>query len=216
MKEILFGGILIGLGSLLTIVGYRIARFLIPLWGFIVGFTMGAAGVSDAMNSSFIGTTLGIVVGLVVGLVFALLAYFFFSLAVVLFGATFGYWIGTGLMSVIGIEGGFLAATIGIATGVVLAIIFIAVNAPKVYLIVLSAFAGASAIVGGILLILNRIELESLSYQAAINQVSLPWFWLLIVGVLAVLSIAYQAVANSGQEIDKWGTPFAEEPKKEV
>lgn len=215
MKEILFGALLIGLGSLLVALGYRIARFLIPLWGFVIGFTMGAAGVSDAMNSSFIGTSLGIVVGLVVGLVFALLAYFFFSLAVVLFGATFGYWIGTGLMSVIGIDGGFLSATIGIATGVVLAILFIAINAPKVYLIILSAFGGASAIVGGILLILNRINLDSLSYQAAVNQVSLPWFWLLIVGVITVASIAYQTVSNSGQQIDQWGTPFAEEPKQQ-
>ncbi|MFO0882180.1 MAG: hypothetical protein U0491_01910 [Candidatus Saccharimonadales bacterium] len=114
MKEVFFALISVLLGVALTFGGYRLARIIIPLWGFFAGFILGASGTSDALNSSFIGTTLGIVVGFFVGLLFALLAYFFFSLAVILFTASLGYWLGTSIVLFFGFNKGFISATIGI------------------------------------------------------------------------------------------------------
>ena len=76
MKELLFALIAGGLGVVLLLFGYRLARILIPLWGFFAGFTIGAAAGADAFGATFVGTTTGIVIGLVVGIVFAVLVAF--------------------------------------------------------------------------------------------------------------------------------------------
>lgn len=216
MKDFIIGVLAIGIGTLLCFAGYVIARITIPLWGFLAGFLIGAAGVSDALNSQFLGTALGIVVGLVMGLVFALLAYFFFSLAVVLLGASLGYWLGTGFITMLGFDKGFLSASVGIGLGVVFAIVAIVINAPKYYLIVTTGFSGAVAVVGGFLVIFNKLEIDSLSYVEAINSTNLPIFWSFIIFGIAVLGIVIQTKNNSQTEIATWGTPFAESKPKEV
>lgn len=216
MKDLILGLFAVGIGVALVFKGYRIARILIPIWGFFIGFLMGASGVSDALNSSFIGTTLGIGVGLVMGLVFGLLAYFFFSLSIILLGATFGYWLGTGFITLIGFNKGFLSAMVGISLGVFLAIISIAINAPKYYLIVVSAFAGATSVFGGILIAINKIQPDSLNYAITGSKINLPVFWGILTLVLAIIGLVYQTRDNKGQQIDQWGTPFADQKPKQV
>ncbi len=131
MKEVIFALLAGGLGVLLLTAGYRFARILIPLWAFFAGFSVGAAVFADATSVGFIATTMGIVTGLIIGFVFALFAYFFYSLAVVLLGATTGYWIGTAFMSWIGFSKGFLSAVVGISLGVVFALATIGLNVAK-------------------------------------------------------------------------------------
>ena len=210
MKDILIGVLAIGIGTLLCFAGYVVARITLPIWGFFVGFLMGASGVSDALNSQFLGTTLGIVVGLVMGLVFGLLAYFFFSLAIVLLGASLGYWLGTGFITMIGFDKGFLSATVGITLGVAFAVLAIIINAPKYYLIIATSLSGAVAIVGGVLIAFNQLQIESLSYVEATNIINLPLFWSVVAIVLGLVGISIQVKNNSGREIETWGTPFAD------
>ena len=210
MKDILIGVLAIGIGTLLCFAGYVVARITLPIWGFFVGFLMGASGVSDALNSQFLGTTLGIVVGLVMGLVFGLLAYFFFSLAIVLLGASLGYWLGTGFITMIGFDKGFLSATVGITLGVVFAVLAIIINAPKYYLIIATSLSGAVAIVGGVLIAFNQLQIESLSYVEATNIINLPLFWSVVAIVLGLVGISIQVKNNSGREIETCGTPFAD------
>lgn len=216
MKDLLIGLLASGIGLALVFGGYRIARILIPIWGFFAGFLMGASGVSDALNSGFLGTTMGIVVGLIIGLVFALLAYFFFSLSIILLGATIGYWLGTGFITALGFDKGFLSAMVGITIGVVLAIVSIVINAPKIYLIAITSFGGALATVGGVLVILNKIQIESFSYVVSNQNISLPVFWGIILATLTIIGVVFQAKNNKDQYIQKWGTPFEPEQPKQV
>lgn len=205
MKEILFL-ILSGLlGVTLLFAGYRLARFLIPLWGFFVGFMLGAAGVSDALNNAFLGTTMGIVVGLAIGLLFALLAYFFYSLAIVLFLATLGYWLGTSIVHLFGINSGFLAAASGIALGALVGIIALFTNAPKYVLIIASSIAGAVTLAGGIMVLLGKIEVETYSYAQASSAVSSSWIWSVIVLVLSIVGIVFQVRTNADYTLEQWG-----------
>lgn len=217
MKEIIFGLLAIGIGTALVFAGYRLARFLIPLYGLIAGFVLGASGVSDALNNSFIGTTMGIFVGLIVGLVFALFSYFFYSLAIVLLGASFGYWVGTSVVLFFGFDKGFLSAVVGITLGAIFAIIAIAANAPKYFLIFVTSIAGAIAAFGGVLVMFNKLELDAFSYNTASAAISTSWFWSLLAVVLAIIGIVYQFKANPDYVLESWGPTLSDgndKPKK--
>jgi Domain of unknown function (DUF4203) len=215
VKELLFALIAVGLGTVLLFAGYRLARIILPLWGLFAGFTLGASAASDAFSNEFIGTTIGIIVGLIVGLVFALFAYFFYSLAVVLLGGTIGYWIGSGFITLLGFNKGFLAAALGIFVGVIFAVVALVMNAPKYFLIGASALGGAVAIIGGIMLLLNKIELSAFNYAAASTVISDSWLWLTVTAVVAVIGAVSQIKSNPDYEFAAWGTMAEpQQPKK--
>lgn len=212
MKDLLFAIFAAGLGAALVFAGYRLARVIIPLWGFFAGFTLGAAGVSDALNNSFLGTTMGVVVGLVVGLVFALLAYFFFSLAIVLFSASLGYWFGTSMVLFLGFNKGFLSAIVGISLGVIVGIIALFSNFPKYYLIITTSIGGAAAVLGGIMVLLNKIQLDAFSYATVSQEVSNSWFWLILAVLVAGVGIVFQVKSNPNYTLEEWGSLSGGEP----
>lgn len=206
--DILFGVIAIGLGALLLFSGYLLARILLPLWGFFAGFTIGAAGAADAFNSAFIGTTMGIVIGLIVGIVFALCAYFFYSLAVVLLGASLGYWVGTGLLSLIGIDKGFLSAFVGIVIGIVFALATISFNGAKYLLIALTSFAGGLAVINGLLLVFGITQRSSLDYISSTQAVENNFFWVVTLVVLVAVGIVTQIKSTKTTTLESWTTPY--------
>ena len=192
--KVLFVGLLaLLLGAAFCFAGYRFFRVLIAIWGFFAGFLLGASGVAVLFGGGFLATVLGWIVGVVVGLIIAAVAYFFFVVAVVILGASVGYWIGIGLMSAIGFSSqGFLTVLVGIIAAVVLAILIIALNLPKVLIMVFTALGGASTILAGILLLIGRISLLSLQYGAVEAIIRNSWFWGLIWLVLAVIGFVVQ------------------------
>lgn len=212
MKDVFFALVSMLLGFALCFGGYRLARIIIPLWGLLAGFMLGASGVSDALNNGFIGTTLGIVVGLVVGLLFALLAYFFFSLAVILFSASLGYWLGTSMILLLGLDKGFLSATVGIIIGIVFGLVALFGNITKYFLIVATALGGAVVLFGGVLLLFNKIQLDAFSYAAASQAVNQSWFLSLLALLLGIIGIVFQVQTNKTYVIEQWGV--IEPPKK--
>jgi len=216
MKELLFGTFIAVIGLVLAFFGYRLARIILPIWGLIAGFTIGASAMADALGKQFIGTTMGIVVGLILGLIFAIFAYFFYSLAVVLLGASVGYWLGTGLLALIGFHGGFLSAVVGITLGAIFAILAIALNVPKYFLVFATALGGAVAVVGGVLLAFNKIPLDSFNYSATTLVVTTSWLWTIVALVILALGIGYQFVSNPDFVLQQWGTleQPATKPKK--
>ena len=216
VKEVIFALFAGLLGLALCFAGYRLARILIPLWGLLAGFTLGAAGVSDALNNSFIGTTMGIVVGVIVGLVFALLAYFFFSLAVILFTASLGYWIGTSLVLFLGFDKGFLSAVVGIVLGAIFGFFALFGNLTKYYLIVSTAIGGAVVVLGGFLLLFNKIELDAFNYAAVSQTVANSWLSLGLALVLAAVGLVFQIKSNPNYTLEEWGTLNAGPAPKKV
>jgi hypothetical protein len=211
VKDLLFALIAGGLGAVLLFAGYRFGRIIIPLWGLFAGFALGASAASDALGGAFIGTTVGIVLGLLVGLVFAAFSYFFYSLAVVLLGASIGYWIGSGFITLLGFHRGFLAAVVGIVVGAVFCIAALVLNAPKYFLISVTSLGGAVAIVGGALLLLNKIQLDAFNYNAATTVISNSAVWLAITAALIVVGILAQIKSNPDYTLEEWGS-FSQQP----
>ncbi|MCK9641491.1 MAG: DUF4203 domain-containing protein [Prolixibacteraceae bacterium] len=214
MKEVFFGLLAAAVGLCLTFYGYRLARFILPIWGLVAGFTIGASATADALGKQFIGTTLGIIIGLILGLVFAVFAYFFYSLAVVLLGASVGYWIGTGFITLLGFHSGFLAAVVGIIIGALFAIMSIAFNIPKYFLVLVTAIGGTVATVGGVLLMFHKIPLDSFNYAATTLAVTSSWFWALSAIVLLAIGAVYQFISNPDFVLTEWGTLDTDKPKR--
>jgi hypothetical protein len=185
--------------------GYRLARFIIPLWGFVAGLSLGGAIYSDMASTPFLGTLLGVTIGVLVGLLFALLAYFYYALAVLVMAGALGYWAGSSFVLFFGFHPGILSTLVGLALGIAVGIGALLINAPKYVLIVLTAVAGAMAAVGSVLLLFNTIHLEDFSYTAINATVSNSFVWSMVALALAVIGIVSQARTTSGFEIEEWG-----------
>lgn len=192
-QDFLIGLLILLVGAAFCFVGYRFFRILIAIWGFIAGFNLGAYGMVALFGQNFLGTVTGWILGIVVGIVIALLAYFLYYIAIVVLGASVGYAFGSGLMGAIGLNNpGFLAVLVGVALAVVLSILVLVVNLPKILIMILTAIGGAAAIVSGILLVFGQINTTALQYGFAGAAIRTSWFWSLVVIALAVVGFVVQ------------------------
>ena len=119
MADILFGILAIVAGGVMLFAGQFVLRLVLPIWGFFAGFAFGAGLFAELANERFLGTVLGWVSGFVFALIFAVLAYFYYAVAVVLAMAAFGFVIGSGLVVALGIDWNWVAVLVGVAIGAV-------------------------------------------------------------------------------------------------
>ncbi|HJS17981.1 MAG TPA: hypothetical protein VJ785_04490 [Anaerolineales bacterium] len=148
---------LIGLlfGTALTFAGYRLFLFLLPIWGFFFGLTLGAQAVQVLFGDGFLSTVTSWMVGFVVALVFALLSYVFYAFAVAIISGSLGYALAVGLLTWIGLDFGLIVWLIGIVAAVALAIVTLVFNIQKWVIIAATSIMGAGTIFGTILLMFN-------------------------------------------------------------
>src|SRR6187455_2540636 len=113
MADILLGILAIVAGGAMLFAGQFVLRLVLPIWGFFAGFAFGAGLFAELADESFLGTALGWVTGFIFAVILALLAYFFYAVAVVLAMAAFGYVIGAGLIVALGIDWNWVAVLLG-------------------------------------------------------------------------------------------------------
>ncbi len=190
-EGILLGLVALAIGAAFCFYGFRFFLILLPLWAFLVGFSAGAQIIGTWFGEGFLATLTGWVVGFVVGAGFALISYLWYWAAVVLLGGGVGYLIGVGLMAMIGVHG-FLGVAVGLVLAVVFAIGTILLAVPRVLVVVLTAIGGAAMLVGGVLLALGIIPVDSLKdgVLGAFLQNNLLWGLIFI--ALAVIGAFYQ------------------------
>jgi hypothetical protein len=194
---------LVGLALLFG--GYRLARIIIPIMGFLSGMSLGGAVIANTASTPFLGTVLGIVVGITFGLVFAILAYMYYYAAVIILTAGLGYWAGSGLVLWLGFKPGVLSAVLGIVMGVVVGYIAVRANAPKYALIIITSVAGAITAIGGVLLLFHKIPLEIYSYTSARIVVGGSFFWTLSALALFMIGVAVQTQTSRYYEnFNEW------------
>jgi hypothetical protein len=142
----IFGGILIILfGIVNCFFGYVYFRLLLGVWGFIMG---GVLGISLASDGAPIVVLAAGLIGAILG---AMMIYLLFRVGVLIIGALLGYTLTAALLAQLGFnENLFLLALIGAAIFAILALVL-----NRVFIIVLTAFSGASAILTGVSLLLN-------------------------------------------------------------
>jgi hypothetical protein len=191
-EGILLGLIALAVGAAFTFYGFKFFLILLPLWAFVVGFSAGAQAVSQLFNEGFLTTITGWVVGFFLGAAFAVISYLWYWAAIVLLGGGLGYTIGVGLMGWLNIHG-FLAVVVGVILGAVFAVGTILLRAPRVLVVVFTSLGGAATIVGGILLIIGRIPVGSLTDGVLGAVLEDNLFWFVVWVAIAALGVVYQS-----------------------
>jgi hypothetical protein len=191
-EGILVGGLAILIGLGFTFVGYRFFLILLPIWGFLVGFAIGANAVASLFGEGFLATITGWGIGFILALVCAVLAYLFWYAAVVILAGSVGYALGGSLLGAIGIDASWLVFLAGLALGAVFLIGALVLNVPRYVIVVLTGIGGAAGLVLGAALIIGRVPVDALGDAGLLSAVIRDsWLW---AGAWAVLAIAGMVV----------------------
>ncbi|MFO8076825.1 MAG: DUF4203 domain-containing protein [Actinomycetota bacterium] len=186
MNEAVLGVILLAAGLLLAFRGYAALRAVIAAWAALVGFLIGSAATSLATGGAYLDSPAPWIVGVLVALVFGVAAYAVYALSVAIGMGSIGFALGTTGMAALGVRWSWLIVLAGLAIGLLLAILAIAGELPMVILVVLGAFAGASAAVAGVLLLLGMLATSDLTTPQTTTALELGWPWtLLYLGIAA-------------------------------
>ncbi|HEX8033717.1 MAG TPA: DUF4203 domain-containing protein [Ktedonobacterales bacterium] len=191
--QIVFVSLLeIVLGVGLCFAGFRLFTILLPLFGFFAGFLVTAQAIQELFGGGFLATISSWVFAFIVGAFCAVAAYFFYYAAIAVLAATVGYELGVGLMAGLGVSSGVLQFLVGLAVAAVLTVAVILLNLPKVFIVVLTALAGASMILTGVLLALGRVPLTALNWGLVGAFIRDSWFWSFVYLALAAAGVAAQ------------------------
>lgn len=207
MEDILLGIIAILVGALFCFRGYLAMRGVIPIWGAFSGFVLGAGLMTSWTGDGFLSTTLSWIVGAAFALVFGLLAYLYYEVSVVIVMATIGFILGASVVTAIGVSWTWVIVLAGLATGVLLAIFAVVADLPMGLLTVLTAFAGASAMVIGTMLLFNIVSIGDFEDITTTERITDDWWWYAIYIGLAIAGIIAQVRSTASMRAslrDSW------------
>jgi hypothetical protein len=201
MEALVVGLSGIVIGSLVAVFGVRVFFLLLPLWGFLAGFALGAQGVASLLGEGFLVTVLGWGAGLAVGVLFAILAGLWFWASILILAGTVGWALVAGLLVALGMQPGLLVFLAGLAGAAALVVLAIVIDAPVLYVAVLTSFGGAAFAVTGALVVLGRVEVGALDGGVVAAMRSYPLAFLAWLG-LAVVALGYQLLEARARSTD--------------
>jgi hypothetical protein len=199
VQDIVVGTLLVVVGALLAFRGYATLRVVIAVWGALAGFLIGVGLVAQVTDGSYLGSLLAWVVGLAVAVVFGSLAYLSYAVSVAIGMGAIGFAIGTTSMVVLGVTWSWVVVLAGLAAGIGLATLAIVGDLPLIILAVLGAFAGASAIVTGLLLLLGRLDGGDLAATSTSATLDLGGWWTAAYLALVLAGLSVQLAAHQVQ-----------------
>lgn len=192
MTDVLLGLLAVVVGAMFCFRGYLTMRIVIPIWGAFAGFGLGAGAVASITGDGFLSTIAGWLVGVVVAVVFSLLAYLYYEVSVVIAMGAIGFMLGSSVMVALNIDWTWVVVLVGVAVGVVLALAAIVVDVPMIVLTILTATAGASAVVGGLMLLFGSMDTTDLDERNVIDQIQDAPGWWVLYAVLAFMGVLSQ------------------------
>ena len=188
MQDVVVGLLAIAVGALFAFRGYFAMRMIIPIWGAFAGFMLGAGLVSSASNDGFLRSVLGWVIGIVLAALFAS--------GVSLYKTPVHLNVGDLLSSpqadIRALCDCLLVILVGVAAGILLAAVAILGDLPTVILVVLTAMAGASTIVAGLMLLVGAVDTGDFENVSATQTLDDDWWWYAIYVVLAIAGVVIQ------------------------
>lgn len=189
MNDAVIGLIAIVIGLVACLAGYAVFRVVLPILGFFVGLGLGAQLAASLFNEPYLGSVLSWAVAILVGVAVATIAFVWWYVSVAVTIGGLGYAIGYGAAAGLGADPTGLVIA-GVVVAVLFALVALLLRVPIFIVILVTAFWGASALIGGVLVLLNRIEPDQLrngSVDVVIHNTPLwlaVWLGLGIVGVL--------------------------------
>ena len=201
MSDWVAGLLAIVVGGVFCYQGYIAMRIVIAIWGALVGFALGASLGAD--DGGILANALSWTLAILLALVFAAIAYLYYAVSIALAMGSIGFTLGASLLVAFGVSWNWLIVLAGLALGIALAIVAIVGDLPSILLIVLSAMAGASAIVAGLMLLTGQLDSEQITRTAAItDELNDDWYWYVIWAVAAGTGLVVQIVSGERRAAD--------------
>jgi hypothetical protein len=172
--------------------GFRFFLLLLPIWGFVTGFSIGTDAVSAFLGETTFATVTSWVVGFGLAIVFAIFSYLYYWAAIAVLGGIVGYQLGVSAWGLIGSEQNVIAFILGIVCAVVLAVAVLALNVPRYLVIVLTGLGGAALVVAGWFILTGQLPVEGITWVAIGAELTDGWIGLIIWGVVAAAGILVQ------------------------
>lgn len=199
LELILIGILLICIGFISLAAGYRLVRLLLPLIGFVIGFLIGV-GIVEAITGDGSGASLlAGLVGAGVGILVAILAYTFYTFAVLVLAVAVGAGLSAAIMIALGFQPGSPAvAIVAMLGGFALVLLTLFFKLEQIFLVVLTAVFGAGAMIVGLALALGRIPLSVVGSGEALPpllQSSLLAFLIYLIVVIVGVVVQTQISA---------------------
>ena len=204
LGTIMGAAILLFLGSLVALAGYRLFLILLPIYGFFFGLSFGAHSVQALFGDGFLSTTTSWVVGFFAGLLFAVLSYLFWAFAVALVAGSLGYALVAGFFGLFDVDLNALLWIIGVAVGVVFAIGAIALNLQKAIVIVATSLLGAWSVIGTFLFLFTSATPESIADDGVKIVLDDHPLWFLVFAAVAAFGMVFQFQVNRGYEMEQY------------
>jgi hypothetical protein len=191
-------------GLALVFLGYRLLWIILPIWGFFFGFALGAQTLQALFGIGFLATIASWIVGFFVGALFAVGSYLFYMVAVALLAGSFGYALGVGLLTAIGLDFGFIVWLVGIVAAVAVAAAVLYFNIQKYAVILITALGGTGAIVFTLLAAFGNLSLVELMVAPVLLALQDSFWWLLFFIVVAGTGVYVQIQANKDFEAEAY------------
>lgn len=207
MGSVLLGLFGIALGLACVLAGLRLFIAVLPLGVFVVGwYVTGMAFSHLGDEEGFLDTPVSFTVGLLVATVLAIASYLLWYVGMVIMIAATGATIGSGILAIFTAEAGvlqFVAALVGAAIAFYLAYEF---YVPTWIVMAGTSLFGAVIAVVGMLLVLDRIEIDELQHGPALAAVNHSRLWVLAWAGLATGGILsqYMTARNTALPQGKW------------
>jgi hypothetical protein len=194
-KELVLAIFSILFGGCLCFWGYRLFLVMLPIWSFFGGMWLGAKGVTILFGDGFLATTTGLTTGLIMGGILAIFSWQFYGLGVAVLGAIIGAWLGSNTMEAFGFGNtDLLTMLVAAACAIALGILTYIRHWQQFLVMIVSAIAGANAIVLGFLLLGGRVSIAALRSAGSSIRPTLgdSSIWVLVWLGLAIAGIVFQ------------------------
>jgi Domain of unknown function (DUF4203) len=192
MDDFLLGLVAILLGLAVCFLGLRLWFIMLPIWGFVAGFFIGAGAFTAIFGDGFLSTASSWVVGFFAGLIFAVLSYLIWYVGAIIAAGSIGALLGSGLMAAIDVDNDWIVFLVSAASAIVVGLIALVIALPVFVVAISTAAAGATAVIGGVMLVFDQIDIEELERGATWAMIEDSWFWIIVWAVLAAIGIAVQ------------------------
>ncbi|HEY0756522.1 MAG TPA: DUF4203 domain-containing protein [Ktedonobacteraceae bacterium] len=204
-ERLIIGLLMLIMGAFFCFAGYRLFRVIMAIWSFLLGFFVGIQITSSLLNAGPLTIPLTWGTGILLGLILAVLAYALYTAAMILLGASIGYILGTGLMTVLGIANQMaLVIIVGLILAVLFAILVMALDLARVLIVATTAVGGAASIVIGILMLYQPLTIDFPEFAQLIAFFKDAPGWLLLWLALAIVGGLFQLRNTRRYQLEKY------------
>ena len=190
--QLVVGILAVVIGLAFAFGGWRFFLLLLPLWGFVVGFSLGTEAMRALFGDGTFATVTSWVVGFVIAVLFAVFSYLYYYIAIAVLAGTVGYALGASVWGLIGNEQGVIAFVIGLVVGVIFAAVALALNVPRYLVIVLTGLGGAAAVVAGWFILIGKVPSDNVTWWQVGQLIKDSWFYLIVWALIGAAGILAQ------------------------